>query len=299
MAKLLTKSDFKHLPLSGWFPGHMLKAGREMREILKLVDLVVELIDARAPAATRNPAFRQLLQSKPVALVANKADLADPRRSKLWKDWFAEQGYPILFLDSREIRETERLLTFWKRTVQEKRRERGVKRPLNRPVRLMIVGIPNVGKSTLVNRLHAGKKAQVGPKPGVTRNNQWVALRGDVELLDTPGVLWPHIRDKTHELCLALISSIRDEVMDAELLAEYLWAELAEQPENVDWGMYGLTACPEFPEDLMAAVAKRRGLLKAGGRLDGERVANAVIKDYRDGRLGRLTFEVPEVNKGE
>jgi ribosome biogenesis GTPase A len=157
----------------------------------------------------------------------------------------------------------------------------------------MIVGIPNVGKSTLVNRLHEGKRAQVGPRPGVTRHNQWIPLQGDVELLDTPGVIWPQVRNKEHELRLALIGSIKDEVIGVELLAEFVWYELSRQPERVDWSLYDLTACPEHPEDLMQAVARRRGLIKGGGVVDYVRTAHALLKDFRDRRLGDLTLEFP------
>ena len=285
--------EFDHLPMTGWYPGHMLKAGRKMREALKLIDLVVELVDARLPLSSRNPAFRRILHGKPAVLLANKADLADEGASRHWQEAFAGAGERVAFLDSRDPGNPSELTGFWKRTVAEEREKRGAVHALNRPVRVMIAGIPNVGKSTLVNRLSAGKKAEVGPKPGVTRHNQWIRLRDDVELLDTPGVLWPKIRDKEHELRLALIGTMKDEYVGTELLAEFLWHELRTNRSRVAWDLYELPECPDDPHDLIRAVAARRGLLRAGGRIDAERAATALLKDFRDGRLGRITLELP------
>lgn len=285
---------FNHLSLTGWFPGHMLKAGRKLQEVAPLIDLVVELVDARLPLSSRNPKFHSLLPGKPAMVVANKADLADPAASRRWQRWFEAQGERVFFLDAREPSDPDRLVRFWERVALEEREKRGATLSLNRPVRVMIVGIPNVGKSTLVNQLCSEKRAQVGPRPGVTRQNQWIRLRGDlVELLDTPGVLWPQVRDKEHELRLALIGSIRDEVIGIDLLADFIWYELSRQPERVDWSLYDLSGCPEFPEELMAAVARRRGLLRAGGGIDHARVAHALVKDFRDLRLGAITLEFP------
>jgi ribosome biogenesis GTPase A len=168
--------DFSALPLTGWYPGHMLKAGKAMQEVLRLVDLVIELVDARAPASTRNPRFRELLHSRPVLIVANKADLADPAQSRSWQAYLEAQGERVLLLDSPHLTDASRLVATWKQVAEAERRGRGATHELTRPVRLMIAGVPNVGKSTLVNRLYEGKRVLVGPKPGVTRQNQWVPL---------------------------------------------------------------------------------------------------------------------------
>jgi ribosome biogenesis GTPase A len=286
--------DFSLLPLTGWYPGHMLKAGRSMQEVLRLVDLVVELVDARAPASTRNPRFRQLLQSRPVLIVANKADLADPVLSRRWQAYLEAQGERVLLLDAPHLTDPGRLVAAWKQVAETERRRRGATLELTRPVRLMIAGVPNVGKSTLVNRLYEGKRALVGPKPGVTRQNQWVPLREGVELLDTPGVLWPSIQEKEHELRLGLVGCIRDEVIGIELLTEFLWDVLRRQPPSmVNWPLYGLAGAPSTPEAFIEAVARRRGLLLTGGRSDAERAATAVLKDFREGRIGRITIERP------
>ena len=291
--------DFGHLPLTGWYPGHMLKAGRSMQEVLRLVDLVVELVDARAPAATRNPRFRHLLQSRPVLLVANKADLADPVQSQHWQAYLEAQGERVTLLDSPHLTDPARLVASWKQVATSARRQRGATSELTRPVRLMIAGVPNVGKSTLVNRLCTERRASVGPKPGVTRQTQWVPLRGDVELLDTPGVLWPSIQQKEHELRLGLVGCIRDEVIGIELLTEFLWHTLRQQPHGlVNWALYGLDVAPATPEGFIAAVARRRGLLRLGGRCDRERASTGILKDFREGRLGRLTIEPPPTAAG-
>jgi ribosome biogenesis GTPase A len=227
-------------------------------------------------------------------LVATKADLADPEASRLWQARWQAQGEQALLLDSPHVAEPAPLLASWKEVAERQRRARGATTELTRPVRLMIAGIPNVGKSTLVNRLCESRRARVGPKPGVTRQNQWVPLPGGLELLDTPGVLWPSIRDKEHELRLGLVGCIRDEVLGLELLAEYLWDCLRRQcPQRVKWGLYGLSAPPAAAPEFVAAVARRRGLLRAGGQIDEERTAAAVLKDFREGRLGRMTLELP------
>jgi ribosome biogenesis GTPase A len=286
--------DFSALPLTGWYPGHMLKAGKAMQEVLRLVDLVIELVDARAPASTRNPRFRELLHSRPVLIVANKADLADPAQSRSWQAYLEAQGERVLLLDSPHLTDASRLVATWKQVAEAERRGRGATHELTRPVRLMIAGVPNVGKSTLVNRLYEGKRVLVGPKPGVTRQNQWVPLRDGVELLDTPGVLWPRIQTKEHELRLGLVGCIRDEVLGIELLTEFLWDVLRQESSGrVNWALYGMDAAPATPEGFIEAVARRRGLLLPGGRIDAERAATAVLKDFREGRLGRITIEGP------
>lgn len=287
------QDDFSKYPLTGWYPGHMLKAGRQMQDALKLVDLVVELIDARSPLSSRNPDLRSILTNRPFLMLANKADLADPRASRAWSAYFSRQGERIYFLDARQTANVRKLTEIWREAVLQMRAERGATRALTRPARIMIAGIPNIGKSTLVNHLAARNKAKVGPKPGVTRQNQWLSLSNDVELLDTPGILWPHIEEKRHELMLALIGSLKEELIAPTLLAEFLWSELRRLQATVHWDVLGLTAFPESITALLDALAARRGLLMPGGFPDHDRAAVAFLKDYRQGRLGRFTFELP------
>ena len=285
--------DFERYPLTGWFPGHMFKAGRQMSEALQLVDMVVELVDARAPFFTRNPALRRLLAGKPFQILANKADLASPSASRAWQGYCESQGMPVHFLDSRKKGNIRHLPELWRKLVNEARRARGVTRPLLRPVRIMIAGVPNVGKSTLINHLLDKNKAQVGPKPGVTRTNQWVPLASGVEMLDTPGILWPKVTSKKHELLLALLGILNEDVIPRELVAEYLAWKLQQLGLAVKWGDYGLTEAPRDGDELLAAIAARRAFMRPGGVPDTERAAIAFVKDFRDGNFGRITLEMP------
>ena len=287
--------DFERYPLTGWFPGHMFKAGRQMSEALQLVDMVVELVDARAPFLTRNPSLRRLLAGKPFQILANKADLASPSASRAWQDYCDSQGMAVHFLDSRKKGNIRHLPELWRKLVSEARRARGVTRPLLRPVRIMIAGVPNVGKSTLINHLLDKNKAQVGPKPGVTRANQWVPLASGVEMLDTPGILWPKVTSKKHELLLALLGILNEDVIPRELVAEYLAWKLQELGLAVKWSDYGLAGAPRDGDELLAAIAARRAFMRPGGVPDSERAAIAFVKDFRDGNFGRITLEMPPV----
>jgi len=290
----MTTNDLNSYPLTGWFPGHMLKAGRQMQEALKLIDLLVELVDARAPLATRNPELREMLASKPALLVASKADLAEPIFSRRWEKFFAEQGERVFFLDAHKIANVRGLVQLWKKIVLEERAARGATRPLLRPVRIMILGIPNIGKSTLVNCLHEKKKALVGPKPGVTRQNQWIPIADGVELLDTPGVLWPHINNKCHELLLTLLGNIKDEVVGSILTSNYLCLKLQEIDRHSALDpLAGTENRNADPEQILSTFAQRRNYLLPGGVPDQERAAIAMIKEFRDGRLGRISLEAP------
>ena len=287
------KDDFNTYPLTGWFPGHMFKATRQMAEALKLIDLVVEIVDARAPLATRNPELRQNLASKPFLIVANKADLSSPSANHQWEAWAQSQGIRIHFLDSRRKANVTSLLKLWRQIVLDERAARGATRPLLRPVRILIAGVPNVGKSTLVNHLCDRSRAQVGPKPGVTRSNQWIPLQEGIELLDTPGILWPRIQEKKHELLLALLGIFKDELIPQELLASFLAWKLEDIDYPMKWETLGLPSAPETEEQLLQAIAKKRNFIKAGAQPDTERAAISFIKDFRDGKLGRISFEKP------
>ena len=285
-------TDFDRLHLTGWLPGHMLKAGREMRARLDLIDVVVEMLDARIPRTSLHPSLQEELSRKPHLLAFNKTDLADPAATKLWEAALRTAGHPPIFLDGRTGSGLKQLLPAVHRVWKEERERRGTTRPMLRPLRIMIAGIPNVGKSTIINKLAKAAKAAVGPKPGVTRGQQWVRLQDDTELLDTPGVLWPRIENKQTELMLGLIGALKDTIIGEELLSEYLWFRLQER-DGVKWEHYGLQACPAHPDELLDAIALRRGLLLPGGVPDRQRAATALLLDFRDGQLGRITFDLP------
>lgn len=287
------KDDFSEYALSGWFPGHMHKARRQLQEALKLIDLAVELVDARAPMSTRNPQLAPLLSGKPCVVLANKADLASPAGNKAWVEHCKAKGINIQFLDARKPGSLKELTTSWRQCVLEARAAKGATRPLVRPIRIIIAGVPNVGKSTLVNHLNDHNTAQVGAKPGVTRINQWIPLGNSIELLDTPGILWPSIKDKKHELMLALLDIMNNEVISRELIADYLAWKLENLNATFDWSKYGLPQAPDNGDQLLEAIARKRGYLLPGGKMDTERAAFSFIKDFRDGKMGRITLEMP------
>ena len=294
--------NFNQSARQTWFPGHMLKAEKAMAEALDLVDLVVVLLDARAPLSTRNPRLEQLLLSRrPHALVANKSDLASGVQNRRWKAWFEAQGDPIDFLEASHLKKPEALTTHWKEQVLKLRQERGATRPLMRPVRLMIVGIPNIGKSTLVNHLRMRNIAKVEARPGVTRQNQWVPLAGGVELLDTPGLLWPQLKDKNHELLLTALGNIPDESTDPTLTAEFLITCFQELGLADALKALDLPEIPTEPAEVLEQLALRRKMFLPGGRPALANAAQGFLKDYRAGRLGRYTLEVPpaEESAGE
>lgn len=285
--------DFDKLPLTGWYPGHMLKAGREMRSRLDLVDVVVELLDARLPQTSRNPALEVICGEKPRLLVFNKRDLADPEATRRWEDYFRKAGIPALFVDGRTGAGVNRLLPLVKEVWEAERKRRGTTRPFLREIRMMVAGLPNVGKSTVVNRLAERHRAAVGPKPGVTRGVQWIQLQGGMEMLDTPGVFWPKLERKQDELLLGLAGCIKDDVIGEDLLVEYLFHRLVHAERGVNWELYGIAATPAGAAEFLDAVAGRRGFLLPGGRPDRQQAAVATLNDYRAGRLCRFTFDAP------
>jgi ribosome biogenesis GTPase A len=286
--------DYNSLPLTGWYPGHMAKATRHINEDLKGADLVVEVCDARIPDSSRNPSFDKLFGHKARFVVFNKADLADPDATARWKAWYEAQGIRFEAISvGTDPSVLPALVRAWRRAAEAFREEHGLSRPGRSGLRVLVAGVPNVGKSTLINKLALKEKAKVGALPGVTRRTIWIAVPGGVELLDTPGVLWSRIRDKVHELRLALCGSIQDHVVGNELIAEFLWYELASLGLPARWDLYGLQACPETFEDLMEAVARRRGLIRSGGAIDLERSSTALVREWRAGNLGRFTLELP------
>lgn len=275
-----------------WYPGHMTKAKRAMQEDIKLVDLVIELADARVPDSSRNPDIDELGRNKARLILLNKADLADPKYTDQWTARLKEKGCFALPVNARNnsgLKAVHAIIQEACREKIERDRRRGI---LNRPVRAMVVGIPNVGKSTFINSFAGKAAAKTGNKPGVTKGNQWIRLNKNVELLDTPGILWPKFEDQRVGLHLAWIGSIRDDILNAEELAAELISYLAVNYPGAVAQRYGVEELEDSFQTL-AKVARARGCLLKGNEEDMNKAAGFVLDDFRSGRLGRITLEIP------
>ena len=277
-----------------WYPGHMTKAKRAMKEDVKLVDLVIELVDARAPLASRNPDIDSLAAGKGRVILLNKADLASEKANAAWITYFESQGFQVMKIDARAKATLKQLNALIQEACKEKierDRRRGI---LNRPVRAMVVGIPNVGKSTFINSFAGKAAAKTGNKPGVTKGNQWIRLNKQVELLDTPGILWPKFEDQRVGLLLAFSGSINDEILEKDELA----SELADYLRNITPGLlkerYGIEEDGKKPYELLDEIAAARACLTKGGVNDLTKAARLLLDEFRGGKLGRITLEMPE-----
>lgn len=278
-----------------WYPGHMTKARRMMQENIKLVDLVIELVDARVPLSSRNPDLDELGKNKARIILLNKSDLADERRAEAWNRYFTDKGFFVVKINAKSGAGVKSITGVVQQACKEKierDRRRGI---LNRPVRAMVVGIPNVGKSTFINSFAGKACTKTGNKPGVTKGAQWVRLSKQLELLDTPGILWPKFEDQAVGLKLAMIGSIKDEILNNEELSLHLIAFLQEAYPGILAQRYGLTEAEERSDKLevLNAIAKNRGCLLKGQELDYSKAAGIVLEDFRSGRLGRITLELP------
>lgn len=277
-----------------WYPGHMTKARRAMQEDIKLIDLIIELVDARAPMASRNPDIDQLGQGKARLILLNKADLAPESANEAWSRYFKGLGYQVLKIDARTkagLKQIHPVIQEACREKIERDRRRGI---LNRPVRAMVAGIPNVGKSTFINSLAGKAAAKTGNRPGVTKGNQWIRLNKQVELLDTPGILWPKFDDPKVGLRLAFLGSVNDEILNKEELAVELIRFLAEKWGGLLAERYGITEEGRGAEELLGEIAAARSCLQKGGEYDLGRAAGLLLDDFRSGRLGRVVLEMPE-----
>ncbi len=274
-----------------WYPGHMTKAKRQMQEDIKLIDLVVEIVDARIPFSSRNPDIDELGKNKYRLILMNKSDLADKKATEKWSAYFRSKGYFVVSLDARSKAGMKSITDIIMEACKEKI-ERDLKRGIkNRPVRAMVVGIPNVGKSTFINS-YAGKAcAKTGNKPGVTKGKQWIRLNKSVELLDTPGILWPKFEDQMVGLRLALIGSIKDEILNIDELAVELIKYLLSAYPGVLAERYSIEEV-ENPTDILLAIAESRKCLGKGGDLDYSKAAILLIDDFRSGKLGKLSLEL-------
>lgn len=276
-----------------WYPGHMAKAKRLMEENLRLVDIIIELLDARAPTSSVNPDLQKLYANKLKLIVLAKSDFADPDITKNWLEYFKAEGQYAIeanCLDNRSMNNVKRWIDGF---AEQKRREYRKRRGINKTIRAMIVGIPNVGKSTFINGMSGGRKAKVGDRPGVTKGKQWIGVNPYFELLDTPGVLWPKIDDKQIALNLAYIGSIRDELIDFEELAvKFIDAMKCEYPECI-LSHYQLDNIDKPSIEILNEICERRGWLATGGELNTKAGARHIIKDFQQGKLGRISLERP------
>ena len=287
-----------------WYPGHMTKTRRMIQADLKLVDLVAEVIDARIPISSRNPDIDELVGDKPRLIILNRADQADPEQTRAWTRWFKARGCAVLETDSKTGGGVNQFSAVIKDALKEQIARWREKGQVGRPVRVMVVGVPNVGKSTFINKVARRKSAKAGDRPGVTRGKQWVAVDAGLDLLDTPGILWPKFEDQTVGRNLAVTGAIKDEVMDAETLACYLMETLAERYPQALLERYKLELPPRAQDeetgglsygyDLLERAARKRGFLISGGEPDTERMAKVLLDEFRAGRLGRFTLETPE-----
>lgn len=273
-----------------WYPGHMTKAVRQMQEDIKLIDVVVELLDARIPASSRNPDIDRLAANKYRLILLNKSDLADRDRTAEWKEYFREKGYLAVELDSRTKQAMKQVTDAVMEACREKierDRKRGIK---NRPVRAMIVGIPNVGKSTFINSFAGRAAAKTGNKPGVTKGKQWIRPGKNVELLDTPGILWPKFEDQDVGMRLAMVGSIRDEILNTDELGLELIRFLQEEYPGTLSGRYEADEQQEAL-DVLLQIARNRKCLGKGGEPDYSKAAELLLSEFRSGQLGRMTLE--------
>ncbi len=275
----------------------MTKTRRQMLENLKNIDLVCELVDARIPQVSRNPDMDEIAGDKPRMIILNRTDLADPEMTRRWAAWYRAQGYSVLETDSQHGAGTNRFAAAARERIADKIAQWNEKGQTGRAVRVMVVGIPNVGKSTFINRVLGRKSAKAADKPGVTRGAQWFRVAGGIDLLDTPGILWPKFDDERTGILLAVTGAVKDDILDTETLACKLFELLAQRAPQAIIDRYRITI-PEdsdFPGyDMLEQAGRRRGFLISGGEIDTERMARILLDEYRGGVLGRITLETPE-----
>ena len=285
------------IPSIQWFPGHMTKTKRMIKASLPLVDAVVEILDARVPESSRNPDLQSLIEGKPRIVILNKCDTADDSSTQKWISWYRNQGIVAIAADCRSGKGLNKFIPAVKQVLSDLIKKYESKGMKGRVLHLMVVGIPNVGKSSFINRLAGQKKAKVEDRPGVTRTKQWVKLADDIELLDMPGVLWPKFEDMSVGEKLAFTGAVKDDVVDIETLACRLLCVLNLSYKNELITRYKIeTSEDEDGYELLKKVGKARGMLVSGGEINTERAAITVLDEFRGGKLGRITLETP---KGE
>lgn len=279
-----------------WYPGHMTKAKRMMEENIKLIDLIIEVVDARIPVSSRNPDIDELGKNKSRLLLLNKSDLADSEQNEVWSRFFQEKGFHVLKLNSRTGSGVKAVLPLVMEACKEKierDRRRGIK---NRPVRAMVVGIPNVGKSTFINAFAGKACTKTGNKPGVTKGKQWIRINKSLELLDTPGILWPKFEDQQVGARLAMIGSIKDEILNLEELSLELLGYLYRDYSGLLAARYEIEESGE-PLAMLEQLAANRKCIQKGGQLDYGKAANILLEEFRNGKIGRITLEKPLIQE--
>lgn len=274
-----------------WFPGHMAKARRLVQENLKLVDVVIELVDARIPASSRNPMILEIIENKPSVMALNKADLADPNVTAAWIANFKQNGLSAVAIESIGGKGTKELVSATQNAAKPKMDAIVARGRRERAVRAMIIGIPNVGKSSLINRLAGTGNVKTGDRPGVTKGKQWIKVGKDFELLDTPGILWPKFEDPEIGFKLAATGAISDDVIDIEKITLHLIGLLRNTHRQGLLERYKLEELPDSNEDVLALIGKKRGFLQAGGAIDINKSARTVLLEFRAGKLGRITLD--------
>ena len=278
-----------------WFPGHMTKTRRVMEKTQKLIDIVIELVDARLPLSSRNPSIDEIFPSKPRMLVLNKTDIADDRLNKEWERYFRNKGLYAKSVSSTSGKSLNDVFADCREILKEKI-ERDKQRGLvNRPVKVMVVGIPNVGKSSFINKLSGRKSAITGDRPGVTRGQQWIRLKNGFEILDTPGILWPKFEDESVGEKLAFTGAIKDEILDTEYIAVKLIKFLSENyPQSLEqrYKMQDFNNLDGY--ELLQMMGKKRGFVVSGGEIDTERAAKILLDEFRGAKLGKITLEKPQ-----
>ncbi len=281
-----------------WYPGHMTKAKRAMQEDIKLIDVVIELVDARVPYSSKNPDIDELAKNKARIILLNKCDLANQERTSQWKAFYEKQGYFVALVNSRNgngVKAVHEVIQQACKEKIERDRKRGI---INRPVRAMIVGIPNVGKSTFINSFAGKACTKTGNRPGVTKGKQWIRLNKNVELLDTPGILWPKFEDQMVGLRLAFIGSIKEEILNILDLSLELIKFMNENYNGMLEKFYGVEGS-DNPVEMLENIARKRGCLQKGNELDFDKAAGIIMDDFKGGRIGKITLEFPASNTDE
>lgn len=280
-----------------WFPGHMTKTKRQIQASLKLVDAVAEILDARIPLSSKNPDLQKLIQNKPKVVLLNKCDMANQTATSRWIDYYASQGITAVAVDCKSGRGLNKFAPAVNNVLSERRERLKAKGMVNPMLRIMIVGIPNVGKSSFINRVAKQNRAKVEDRPGVTRGNQWYSIAKNIEMLDTPGVLWPKFDDKIVGERLAFTGAVKDRILDTELLAVRLLDFLRSlKPADfiARFKLEDINLDETDSYDLLNIIGKKRGMLISGGEINTERAAIMLLDEFRSGKLGRITLEMPE-----